>query len=57
MTRADIATEMHATALRHSVWMAVLHAQLLGEHEICGQLMSILVAIDELREQREAVQP
>jgi rhodanese-related sulfurtransferase len=46
--------ELDQRALRHAVWIGVREAQRLQLHDIAGQLTSILVRVDELRELDEA---
>jgi len=45
----DVSRELHEKALRHCVWLGILHAQLLGEVTVGGQLAAILVLLDEQR--------
>jgi hypothetical protein len=43
-----LARELAAKALRHAVWLAAYHAQLLNLHEVTHRLCTTLVEVDEL---------
>jgi hypothetical protein len=47
---AELARELRGKALRHALWIALLHAQELGFTDIEGQLTSILIDVDQRRE-------
>ena len=50
---AELTRELRGKALRHAIWIGLLHAQELGFSDIQGQLTSILVDVDERREALE----
>ena len=53
MLPPELTRELRGRALRHALWIALLHAQELGFADIQCQLTSILIDVDERREALE----
>jgi hypothetical protein len=46
--RAALRRDNHQRALRHSLWIGLLHAQELGFHDVEHQIVSVLVHVDAI---------
>jgi len=44
---SDYFRQIHERALRHSLWVALVHARCLGDHELQGMLTTMVVAVKE----------
>jgi hypothetical protein len=51
--RAILRRDNHERALRHAIWLALLHAQELVRTDIEGELTRLLVNVDQRREVQE----